>query len=193
MADKRKVIGVDIDGVLANFIEAFRDLNERVHETKIIVEPTDWDFGNWGLSKEQLSQSWKELAKTPNFWENLNRLDDIKGEDLYRLDKEAKLYFITNRLSCVGRPLEFQTAWWLYNKFGFQFPTVIVTPNKGIVAKALKLDAFIDDYYDNMISIAEQSPNTDLYYKLSTYSVTGSVALTTVNSFGEFVEAVLKG
>ncbi len=102
------------------------------------------------------------------------------------------MYYITTRAYCDGSPTEKHTASWLSAKFGLSYPTVIVSKNKGAVAAALELDAFIDDNYDNLVSVAMQRPNADLYYRLSPYSVVGDFDFVDVTGFSEFVDLVLK-
>jgi uncharacterized HAD superfamily protein len=182
----RKRIGIDIDGVLANFISQFRNLNNTLHSVNITEEAKDWNFSNWGLTPEQFSMSWRHLSQTINFWVDLPVNSDIQLDDLKYLDDNYELYFITTRATSAGLPVEKQTNIWL-KKQGFEHPTVIVTKEKGPVASALKLDAFIDDNYDNLLSVHIFSPYTKLFYRLSTYSVANEIGAVEVNSFNEFV------
>lgn len=192
MKDLRKKIGIDIDGVLANFIHHFRILNNTLHNVTITEDPTDWDFQNWGLTNHQLSMSWAELQKTEGFWTSLKKCDDVKQSHIDVLDDKAQLFFVTTRASTVGMPREKQTNDWLKKTFRIKHPTVIVTSNKGLVAAALELDAFIDDNYDNLWSVYFHSPKTKLYYRTSTYQVPTYIPLTEVDCFHDFVVDVLK-
>ena len=73
------------------------------------------------------------------------------------------VYFITNRRQGAGFPIEQQTQMWL-SDLGIQFPTVIVTKDKGPIVAALELDVFVDDKYANMVSIEKHSPKTKLFF-----------------------------
>jgi uncharacterized HAD superfamily protein len=192
MKDNRKKIGIDIDGVLSNFVKTFRNLNNELHGTSIVDDPTDWDFKNWNLSPDQLKQSWSKLSQYHNFWETLEKQNDVKNIHLELLDDMAKLYFITTRTSTLGDPVEKQTNRWIKNIFQIQCPTVIVTNEKGPVVAALDLDAFIDDNYTNLVSIDKYSPETQLYYRIFSYRVQPDIDVIEVNNFHDFVVDVLK-
>lgn len=189
----RLKIGCDVDGVLANFSGEFRQVINKLYNLNIQDDPADWEMSNWGLSKEQMDVAWKQVSTTSDFWTRLSLLPDVHMADTFKLEQNAQLFFITNRLSTFGMPLEKQTAFWLKVKCWIQYPTVIVTKNKGRVASALDLDAFIDDYYSNLEDIHLHSPSTKLYYKMSTYSVEPSIPVTPIHKFSDFVTEVLNG
>lgn len=185
-------IGIDVDGVLADFVEGFRPLARRVTGKPCEGDQKLWDFNDWGLTEEDISTCWNHLKNTANFWMDLNPYPDAYL--VTPLSKDHTLYFITTRVPTKGSSVEYQTAAWIYTYFGILYPTVIVTKHKGRVARALELDAFIDDKKENLYNIAYRSPSTKLYIRSHSYNEDGfklsPEQCTRVASFGEFVELV---
>lgn len=93
MIDNRKKIGVDIDGVLAEFPKKFAEVINRLYGCNICEPPTSWDFANWNLTKAQLSGAWAAISQTSNFWETLSLMDDVDLRDLYRLNQTCKIFY----------------------------------------------------------------------------------------------------
>lgn len=162
-------IGFDIDGVLANFIPAYQDLVVEVAgEDRFLpgdnVNPPCW---NWpqhrGYSEEVVGEVWKQIIASPSFWNGLGPLEGASTlalvyEDLCR---RHDLYFITAR---PGARAKAQTEEWLgYYIAGMSGydPTVLISSDKGLCCKALKLDAYIDDNLDNVDSVSVETAPRD--------------------------------
>src|SRR5437660_614000 len=128
MEDKRPAIGLDIDGVLADFSGEFsRRINEKYGLKSDPAKQTDWDFPCLGITVEQEQEIWSEIDATPNFWMTLNPLTDCP-EAAHFCD--YKTYFITSRPETAGMPTDEQTAMWLRRHFFIANPTVIVSSMK---------------------------------------------------------------
>ena len=194
--DNRMRIGLDVDGVLADFIGAFREIAQDVLHKPCQGPSGNWHFDKWGLTKEDVQKVWDKIEKISYFWEDLPLLSDVNVGDLKRLNRIARLFFITSRSAIGGQPVELQTAWWLNRKFNLIFPTVLVTDGskeKGELAYALKLDYFIDDKRENCIDVVHCSPNTRVFVRDMSYNQDlGDYAevITRVHSFDDFIKEV---
>jgi len=161
-------LGLDIDGVLADFIPAYQDLFIELTGRDTFArddrrDPPEW---NWptlrGYTKEETAAVWEAIKADPLFWLNL-------GEDvgcptlrtlLPELEREHEVYYVTTRLGIRPRR---QTEIWLTEHLRYQVgaltgyrPTVLIAAyqQKGLLAKGLALDVFIDDNVENANQIA---------------------------------------
>jgi uncharacterized HAD superfamily protein len=152
-------IGVDVDGVLADFINPFITMI-RKHTTVSIPDvswtyPDEWDFHlAAGVTPEENDRIWKDI-KTSSFFYNLPRLPQAlatlrKLTDLERCGHAV--YFITAR---PGRWAKQGTEHWLTTNGYAPGPTVLIADDKGPLARALKLDIFIDDRPENCMAVAQ--------------------------------------
>lgn len=204
-------IGFDVDGVLADFIPAYQRLfiemtGRDTFEPGDNVDPPDW---NWptlrGYTAEDTRGVWDAIAADPIFWLNLRPLDD--AVDTLRLiikdlERKHEVYYVTSRL---GERVKRQSEMWLFEQLAYPmrvpnvWPTVLIvgTNTKGAVAQALKLDAYIDDNFDNADDCAVRSPNTRTYLLNRRYnSIKPAHAVvrdgvTRVNTLGEMFDAEL--
>lgn len=159
---KRLKIGIDIDGVLANFVGAFSKLaHERFGKpAKLPYEQVDWDWANAGITEKEISKLWAVIRATENFWQTL---EPYPVDLLLPVSLQHDVYFITHRVSTAGRSTTEQSARWIQYHYGIKFPQVIPTRFKGDVADALQLDAFIDDKPSNIIEVAKRVPEADVF------------------------------
>lgn len=154
MINSRKVVMLDIDGVLADFVQGFRELANRRYGSAIYstVEQRTWDFED--LSKDQINEIWEDIKSSPRFWKDLKSL--IGCQDFQRINNLAysgiECYFVTSR---VGRFVKTQTEQWLEDR-GISRPTVIISQpyDKGHFAKLLNVDWAIEDKLWNAENIA---------------------------------------
>ena len=175
-------IGFDIDGVLADFIPAYQrlfvDITGRDNfQTGDDIDPPSW---NWptdrGYTKEETSAVWEAIKKDELFWLNLGEISQNTSALralLYRLEKDHDVYYITSRL---GTGVKRQTEVWLEDVLSYHLvgtePTALIVGHrvKGEVAKALQLDAYIDDNADNANDVAKARPNCDNYLLTRRYN-----------------------
>ena len=122
--------------------------------------PHCWDWAaDLGYTKEETRESWKIIENHEFFWSALGELPGARH--LKMLDEsEHDVYFVTTR-SC-GIKVKQQTERWLKAR-GVQNPTVLISESKGLIAKGLKLDVFIDDNLENCNDIAATSTKTRVY------------------------------
>lgn len=164
------IIGVDIDGVLANFTDAYAALLT----AKTGIEfpknssswPTEWYWERAaGVNKADETAVWKDGILSTNFWANLPRLPLAEQTlDLLMLKRWEgdQVYFITTR---PGKKAKLLTEAWL-QRWGFLTPTVLIAGSeaaKGQLAKALKLDVFIDDKPENCEQVIEATKQQVAY------------------------------
>lgn len=185
-------IGIDLDGVLADFIGGFRPICKEVSGKPCEGDQGSWDFSNWGLTKQERRKAWEQACKVFNFHLSLKPLPDVLRGHLEQFSHEHTLFFLTSRVKTPGFSVEKQTAAWLVRHLYVEYPTVIVGPHKGELAAALRLDAFIDDKPKNLYDVATQSSRTKLYVRDQTYNQDLLVPATRVYNFGEFIESVTK-
>lgn len=144
-------IGLDIDGVLANFTDTYAALLTKLTGITFPKFSKEWpDVWYWdrkaGVEKTAEKEAWSQITSNEKFWENLKPLPDTK-EVLMELNhlvkqKQIQLYFLTNR---PGDTAKLQTERWLY-ELGVDYPTVLMTSaDKAPVIYGLGLDFFIDD------------------------------------------------
>src|SRR3990167_5176986 len=156
-------LGIDLDGCLADFNRAF--ILRLIKETGINHFPVDgsltldvWDYPRkYGYTHDQVSATWASIKADSSFWSSLPEYPTT-GHDLYclvqRMEKGDDVYFVTAR---VGATAKAQTEQWLEHRMGFT-PTVLISSDKGLVAKALGLDAYIDDRWSNATEVLEEAP-----------------------------------
>lgn len=153
------VIGLDCDGVLAEFTSAFvqriidvtgRDLFGRDKAGWDEDFPPVWDFPQetYGYTDEEVDRTWKNIRKDAEFWLRLKPLygasEAVRELDFLRIAGHD-IYFVTAR---PGISAKRQTEDWLEG-MGMHCPTVILGSDKGAYVKLLKMDAYIDDRLSN--------------------------------------------
>lgn len=146
-------LGVDLDGVLADFRAAFRALAER--ELGRSAEDVEGE-----LAKPDVERLWKKVAASHNWWLDV---PPFEPDQIARLYAEARRYrwevfFLTSRPPSAGDSVQLQTQVWL-EKHGFYLPSVLTTPAgaRGEIARSLRLDLAIDDRLVNCMEIISAS------------------------------------
>ena len=159
----RKRIGLAVDGCVANFVEAFHAESRTLHGKPPEGTPqTEWDFTNL-LTRDENDKVWEKIFSTRDWWEGLSPMPGIQA--LYGAEGVADYYFLTKRFDTAGHSAQFQTAAWLAMNTGLILPSVIIcTGDKGPLAKALELDAFVDACPENCENVISHGvPNVYLY------------------------------
>lgn len=161
-------IGVDVDGIVADFNESFiRRVIEVTGEDRFPARPFDiptWNYPQYyGYSEAQVSAVWDSIKADPTFWVKLEPYAWTR-KFLARVNQfaqHAEVYFITSRL---GVRVKAQTEDWLmmYTD-GFSQPTVLISSMKGYCAAALKLTHYIDDRDLNVRDVRTENPKTRVY------------------------------
>lgn len=151
-------IGIDVDGVLANFRAAF-------HEAARACLRRDLDEFDDPKSPQTVVQKdvkrvWDWVARTTNWWMDLEPYEPEEIARLYSITRAAgwEVFFLTNRPPSAGDSVQFQTQWWIERQ-GFFLPAVLTVPgSRGEIANGLRLDLVIDDLSLNCVEIVSASP-----------------------------------
>ncbi len=170
-------IGIDIDGVLADFRSAFHDAARHcLHRD--IVDPED-PKSAVSLEQKDVRRVWQQVARTPNWWMGLKPYEPEQIVRLYSLTRASgwEIFFLTNRPPSAGDTVQFQTQCWL-EQIGFYLPAVLTIPgSRGEVANGLRLDILVDDLYVNCVEVVSASTTKALLVLRHGDEATGKTAI----------------
>jgi hypothetical protein len=145
-------IGIDVDGVLADFRTAFHDTSKTSLRRRV---ETDDPGLTQPLAPDEVKRVWEAVARTPNWWMALKPYEADQIARLYSLSRDAgwEVFFLTNRPASAGESVQFQTQSWI-ERYGFYMPSVLTIPgSRGEVANGLRLHLVIDDLLLNCIEV----------------------------------------
>jgi hypothetical protein len=146
-------LGVDVDGIVADFQSAFRALAER----ELGLTPGDAETG---LSKSDVDRLWRAVASTTNWWLDVPAYEPDQIERLYAQSRKARweVFFMTSRPPSAGDSVQLQTQVWL-ERHGYFLPSVLTTPAgaRGELARSVRLDLALDDRPVNCLEIISAS------------------------------------
>jgi uncharacterized HAD superfamily protein len=155
------MIGLDIDGVLADFISPFlRVLAARMGNGPIDPESiTDPNFVNHPLiTAEIIAECMANVSYDPKFWEALAPFPSAgQWQALDRLSRKQKLVFVTHRYERETYDIGQVTRDWL-RKHGVSSPVVYFTQSlKSELIGKLNVELFVDDRHENCRDVAENT------------------------------------
>jgi uncharacterized HAD superfamily protein len=155
------MIGLDIDGVLADFVSPFLLVLEGRTGCGPIDPQTyvDLNFsGHPGLSKEIVTECVMKISNDPKFWEQLSPLPSTdQWKLLDGLSRQQKLIFVTHRYECDNYSIHEVTCDWL-KQHGVSRPVVYFTQKqKSDLITSLKVELFVDDRHENCRDVAENT------------------------------------
>ena len=168
-------IGFDMDGVLADFATAFREVELRLfgpssavkaespeveaeHEENAVAR-AGTEKGSPRETRRRRDAIWSAIHSTPDFWATLKPLDPgaVKRIHEMMLRHSWEVFFITQRPSTAGQTVQRQTQLWLREQ-GFDIPSVLViSGSRGAAAGALRLNFHVDDSPQNCLDVASDS------------------------------------
>lgn len=163
-------LGIDVDGVVADFVTGYTDLIRQKFGIRLPPRsdsyPDVWDFElAGGVTKAQRSELLEHIKSTEFFGalypENRRTFDALQrlSEATYHHD----VYFITQR---SGARAKWLTEKWL-GWHGFVKPPTVLIVNgaegKGLIAKALGLDVFVDDKPENLMAVLRATEGLRAY------------------------------
>ena len=167
-------IGFDMDGVLADFATAFRDVEMRLFggtptvaaeapEVEAQQEEAQAASGSAGQSPREMRRRrdavWNAIHRTPDFWMTLQPLDPgaVRRIHVLMCRYSWEVFFITQRPATEGQTVQRQTQRWLVGQ-GFDLPSVLViSGSRGAAAGALRLNFHIDDSAQNCLDVVAES------------------------------------
>lgn len=196
-SDRPLRLGIDLDGVMCNFNEAFRSLIiELVGVTLPLIcntYPDTWNYHRTaGVTKDQDNKLWAHISDNTNqFWRNLGELPGaVLLRDLSDMvdARKVTVYFITNRPDAGAHQ---QSMAWLA-AHGFRTPVVLIANDetaKGKLAAGLNLDALIDDKPENCLQVRDRAKHTRVFILDAPYNRTiAFTGITRVFSVREMLE-----
>lgn len=200
---KQLVIGVDLDGVLANFNAAYRTKLIEVTGRDLIPEqdcsgntvettPPCWYYpvDHYGYTKDEDKATWKAIVESPDFWRSIRPYPETFDFLCGLGDNEV--YFITTR---PGATAHSQSVEWL-ERLGEPTPNVIIARgSKGDIAKGIGLTHFIDDKPENCWDVYMESPDTKIFMPRTRYNQhhANSEGITCIDNILQFTEALSGG
>ena len=158
------ILGLDIDGVVADFLPPFMRLVEkRVGNGPIALETiTDLSFKEHPYLTEKLVWScMEEVSYDPAFWLELSPLlSEREWQALDDLSRKGRLVFITHRYVRDTYSIHEVTKEWLERQ-GITDPAVHVTQeSKADLVAELGVGLFADDRHENCREVAERTQAT---------------------------------
>lgn len=159
-------VGVDIDGVLSNFTDAFADTLAHATGRRLVTtypyQPPVWDWPQAvGYTQDEVDDAWKKIHRSTDFWQELrahtgavtflDRLWRWAAFENWTLLTSHEICFITSR---DGLRVKDQTERWLERHgFGGKHPTVLIARgDKGPLVQTLGLTHVVDDRPENIQS-----------------------------------------
>ena len=151
-------IGIDVDGVIADFRSAFHATAVRClrHD---VVDSDDLESAG-PLSAEDVRRVWENIARMRNWWMEVPPHEPDQIARLYSLTRAGgwEVFFMTKRPPSAGDSVQFQTQWWI-ERFGFYLPAVLTVPgSRGDIAIGLRLDMIVDDQLINCLEVTSAGP-----------------------------------
>lgn len=179
-------IGFDLDGVVADFAGAYRDVEsrlfgpdgigrtdepEREEEARELRQARGFADaadvrGETPAERHPLHEMrrrrdliWKEIQAIPDFWTTLKPTEDgaVRRIHALMLQHGWEVFFITQRPATAGETVQRQSQRWLRDQ-GFDLPSVLVIGgSRGAAAAALRLSYHVDDSPQNCIDVVADS------------------------------------
>jgi len=147
-------VGIDVDGCLANFNSGFIRRVIEVTGRNLFpdnYEPTTWDYPTAvGYTEDEVNKVWENIQADPLFWLRLPVYQGTCGFLMNLARQHHDVYFITAR---PGIEAKMQTELWL-EVAGYESATVLITSKKGLAARTLDLDIYLDDRWENAKDVA---------------------------------------
>jgi uncharacterized HAD superfamily protein len=155
------MIGLDIDGVLADFITPFLQLLEQ-RTGNGPIDPasiTDPNFMRHPfLTQDIVFECMERASYDPEFWRSLAPLPSrTELQALERITGEHEVAFITHRWVRDTYDIQQITCEWL-RRHGLNDPVVYFTQEKkSQLVKKLEVELFVDDRHENCEDVATRT------------------------------------
>ncbi len=155
------VLGLDIDGVLADFITPFLQLLAKRTGTGPIdpASVTDPNFtAHPFLTPEMIFECMEAASYDPDFWRALAPLlSPVQWQELDRLGRAHRIFFITHRWVRDTYDINDVTCQWLRHH-GIKHPVVYFTQEKkSVLVRELNIGVFVDDRHENCHDVASET------------------------------------
>ena len=164
-----------MDGVLADFATAFREVELRLFgpSSSVKVESPEVEAEHEENAAARAAAEgptpretrrrrdaiWNAIHHTPDFWTTLKPLDAGAVRRIHELMLRHRweVFFLTQRPATAGLTVQRQTQLWLQQQ-GFDLPSVLViSGSRGAADGALRLNYHVDDSPQNCLDVASDS------------------------------------
>lgn len=165
----RKVVCIDLDGVLADFYFAMTKwLSDTYGKPDYPIgsyQAEGWGVEELGLQKMHLDKFWEWVYDGGRFWSNLREMEPGIVSRLYwgMPWDTFTVYFCTTREDTKTMTAQRQSHNWL-SGYGWDCPNVIVSDRKGDFCKSVDAAFFLDDKFSNCVEVCEKSPDTAVFW-----------------------------
>ncbi len=154
-------VGLDIDGVVADFLSPFLLLLEKRIDNGPISEETITDFrfkDHPLVTEEVVADCMQTVSYDSSFWQNLSSLITPKDwQKLENLSRRRQLVFVTHRYVRDTYDIHGITCDWL-KMHGIREPVVHFTNElKAELVQNLGVHLFVDDRFENCQDVAENT------------------------------------
>jgi hypothetical protein len=163
-------ISFDMDGVVADFAAAYRDVEVQLFGPSTHSRAGDPESEGTGDTEEgeatpaygfrrRQDTVWQAIRATPDFWTTLQPSEPgaVKRIHEMMLRHRWEVVFITQRPATDGETVQRQTQKWLVAQ-GFDLPSVMVIDgSRGAAIGALKLNYHVDDSPTNCVDVKSES------------------------------------
>jgi hypothetical protein len=169
-------VGFDMDGVLADFGSAYREVERALFGDVVGGTPKAPEDDPAAATETVVSRSgpkdgerrrrvvWDRIRATPNFWTTLTPTEPQAVKELHSLmmRHQWEVVFITQRPATAGETVQRQTQRWLI-QHGFDVPSVLVIAgSRGAAINALRLTHHVDDSPQNCVDVKADSSATPI-------------------------------
>ena len=167
-------VAFDIDGVLADFGAAYREVELRLFgpgepaaaaaarhkdEREPVLAMASSVRRHVKRQHRRRAAVWEAIRTTPDFWVGLKPAvpDAVQRLHTLALDHRWDVFFMTQRPPTQGDTVQRQTQRWLHDH-GFDMPSVLVlNGSRGTVSASLSIDYYVDDDATNCVDVAAGS------------------------------------
>lgn len=192
-----KKIGIDCDGVLAEWVAAFTEELARLYPGYPRMTTNTipgWWYKTWpNLTPEMTEQAWKAVTFSRDWWERLAPIPTFpERQALTKLARDHEVYIITARRETFGDSTTFQTYRWLGNNGIHGVQVIASDHNKGALARALRLDYFLDDKPENVEEVVDCVEGCRCFIREWPWNVTTPLhwSIGSVKSLGDFINII---
>lgn len=157
-------IGLDVDGVLADFTTGFLSLLAEITGRPAPPGYVQRTWSTWaGYRQSEVDRAWQEVRTRPMWWAQLAPLHGPGAVSRFlaalAFHSCLDVTFLTTRTADNAR---YQTIRWL-ERYGMRSPQVLIArhaADKGRLCEQLKLHLFVDDYLPNLQACLVHAPHT---------------------------------
>lgn len=181
------VIGLDVDGVLADFCRAYREIAHSLHGVPVHGSGAQLTWHPADLTEAQDAEVWRAIEASDSFWRNLDPVithGDIL--DLRAIERAgvADFVYVTAR----HRWARSQTLVWLA-RHGLPAGRLHMTGDKApVLAKYPGLVGFLDDSPHGVATL--HAAGAPVYVRDWPYNRDLSAAVPRVGGVGEYLHAI---